>query len=81
MYQVQDWAEVHRLFVREGWPKVKIAEKFWMSRNTVARLLVLEGPPRYERRQAGSKLNARVQGVVATPRVGGGAGWRACSGG
>ena len=27
MYQVQDWAEVHRLFHREGWAKAKIAEK------------------------------------------------------
>lgn len=32
MYQVQDWAEVHRLFHREGWAKTKIAEKLGMSR-------------------------------------------------
>lgn len=25
MYRVQDWAEVHRLFEREGWSKTKIA--------------------------------------------------------
>ncbi len=57
MYQVQDWAEVHRLFYLEGWPKAKIAEKLSMSRNTVARLLELEEPPRYERRPTGSKLD------------------------
>lgn len=64
MYQVQDWAEVHRLFFREGWPKAKIAEKLGMSRNTVARLLVLGGPPRYERRQPGSKLDAHRGSVL-----------------
>ncbi len=57
MYEVQDWAEVHRLFHREGWAKSKIAEKLGMSRNTVTRLLERGEPPRYERRAAGSKLD------------------------
>ncbi len=57
VYEVQDWAEVHWLFYREGWPKAKIAEKLSMSRNTVARLLELREPPRYERRPTGSKLD------------------------
>jgi transposase len=57
VYQVQDWAEVQRLFHREGWSKSKIAEKLAMSRNTVARLVELEEPPRYERCPAGSKLD------------------------
>lgn len=57
MYEVQDWAEVHRLFHREGWAKTKIAEKLGMSRNTVTRLLELGEPPRYERRVTGSKLD------------------------
>lgn len=57
MYQVQDWAEVHRLFFREGWTKTRIAEKLGMSRNTVTRLLGLSAPPRYERKPAGSKLD------------------------
>ncbi len=57
MYRVQDWAEVHRLFFREGWSKTDIAEKLGMSRNTVARLVGLEEPPTYRRRRRGSKLD------------------------
>ena len=57
MYRVRDWAEVHRLFEREGWSKTKIAGSLGMSRNTVDRLLGLSEPPRYERRSSGSKLD------------------------
>jgi transposase len=57
MYRVQDWAEVHRLFEREGWSKTKIAGSLGMSRNTVDRLLGLSEPPRYERSSAGSMLD------------------------
>lgn len=57
MYEVHDWAEVHRLFDREGWAKTRIAEKLGMSRNTVSRLLDLPEPPRYERIAQGSKLD------------------------
>ena len=57
MYRVQDWAEVHRLFFREGWSKTDIAEKLGMSRNTVARLVGLEEPPTSRRRRRGSKLD------------------------
>ena len=58
MYRVQDWAEVHRLFEREGWSKTKIAGLLGMSRNTVDRLLGLSEPPRYERSSAGSMLDS-----------------------
>lgn len=57
MYQVHDWAEVHRLFHREDWSKADIAEKLGMSRNTVSRLLRLSEPPVYERTPAVSKLD------------------------
>lgn len=57
MYEVHDWAEVHRLFHREEWAKTRIAEKLGMSRNTVSRLLELSEPPRYERSPQGSKLD------------------------
>ena len=57
MYEVHDWAEVHRLFHREEWAKSRIAEKLGMSRNTVARLLELVEPPQYERAPQGSKLD------------------------
>lgn len=65
MYNVQDWAEVHRLFHRESWSKTAIAEKLHMSRNTVDRLLGLEEPPRYERAEAGSALDVYMDDIVA----------------
>jgi transposase len=57
VYQVQDWAEVHQLFHREGWSKTDIADKLGMSRNTVGRLLGLAEPPAYRRLGRGSKLD------------------------
>jgi IS30 family transposase len=64
VYEVQDWAEVHRLFHREGWAKPKIADKLGRSRNTVARLLELREPPRYERQPVGSKLDPFSGSIV-----------------
>jgi transposase len=58
VYQVQDWAEVHRLLEREGLSKSAIAKRLGMSRPTVIRLLGLQEPPRYQRAPAGSKLDA-----------------------
>jgi len=52
VYNVQDWAEVHRLFHRESWSKTAIAEKLCMSRNTVDRLLGLAQAPHYEGRDS-----------------------------
>lgn len=57
MYRVHDWAEVHRLFHREGWNKTSIADKLEMSRSTVTLLLELSEPPRYERTAQGAKLD------------------------
>jgi transposase len=64
VYNVQNWAEVHRLFHRERWSKTAIAEKFHMSRNTVDRLLKLDEPPRYERAGLGSSLDPYVDDIV-----------------
>ena len=64
MYQVQDWAEVRRLFYREGWSKIGIAEKLGMSRNTVARLVELEEPPVYRRPRRGSKLDPHKGAIL-----------------
>jgi transposase len=73
VYQVQDWAEVHRLFHRERWSKAKIAEKLGMSRNTVSRLLELGEPPRYDRQPASSKLDPHRGSIMGMldidPRV------------
>jgi transposase len=46
---VEDWAEVQRLFHREGLTRRAIARRLRMSRTTVIRLLALKQPPRYER--------------------------------
>ena len=64
MYRVQDWAEVRRLFYREGWSKTGIAEKLGMSRNTVARLVELEEPPVYRRPRRGSKLDPHKGAIL-----------------
>lgn len=64
MYEVHDWAEVHRLFHREEWAKTRIAEKLGMSRNTVSRLLELSEPPRYERAPQASKLDPHKGSIL-----------------
>jgi transposase len=73
VYDVKDWAEVHCLFEREGWSKTAIGVKLGMSRNTVDRLLELDGPPRYSRPAKGSALDPHVDEIVAmleeNPRV------------
>jgi transposase len=65
MYSVHDWAEVHRLHHVEGMSKAAIAEKLSMSRNTVARLLGLSQPPKYERKPAGSQLDRYADHIAA----------------
>lgn len=64
MYDVQDWAEVRRLF-RDGWSKTAIAEKLGMSRNTVTDLIAREAPPRYERQPAGSMVDEFADAIAA----------------
>jgi transposase len=65
VYQVHDWAEVHRLFERERLSKSAIAKRLGMSRPTVIRLLGLQEPPCYRRAPAGSKLDAHKDAVAA----------------
>ena len=62
---MEDWAEVHRLFHREGRPKAAIARQLGMSRNTVERLLGLTEPPHYVRRPVGSQLDPFVERIAA----------------
>jgi transposase len=65
VYQVHDWAEVHRLFERERLSKSAIAKRLGMSRPTVIRLLGLPEPPRYQRESPGSKLDAYKDAIAA----------------
>ena len=62
---MEDWAEVHRLFHREGRPKAAIARQLEMSRNTVERLLGLSEPPRYVRRPTSSQLDPFTERIAA----------------
>jgi transposase len=68
VYDVHDWAEVHRLHYVEGMPKAAIAAKLVMSRTTVHRLLALKQPPRYQRAPAGSKLDGFHDAIAAMLR-------------
>ena len=62
---MEDWAEVHRLFHREGRAKAAIARQLTISRNTVERLLGLPEPPRYVRRPTGSQLDPFTERIAA----------------
>ena len=62
---MEDWAEVHRLFHREGMAKAAIARRLGMSRNTVDRLLALREPPRYVRTTAGSQIDPYAERIAA----------------
>jgi transposase len=65
VYDVHDWAEVHRLFEREHLSKSAIAKRLGMSRPTVIRLLGLDEPPCYQRESPGSKLDAYKHAIAA----------------
>ena len=68
MFQVEDWAEVQRLFHREKWKKSDIADQLRMSRNTVDRLLSLDKPPQYSRATKGSSLDEFEGAITAMLR-------------
>jgi len=66
---VEDWAEVQRLFHREGLTRKAIARRLGMSRTTVIRLLALGEPPQYRRSGTGSQLDpyqAEIRAMLAT---------------
>ena len=63
MLSVEDWAEIRRLHHAEGLPIKMIARTLGISRNTVRAAIASDGPPRYERKAAGSIVDA------AEPRI------------
>ena len=65
MLNVEDWAEVQRLFHREHLTKRAIARRLGMSRTTVIRLLALKEPPAYVRAPATSLLDPYRDEVAA----------------
>jgi transposase len=60
---VDDWAEIRRLHRAEGLSVRAIARVRGVSRNTVRNALKADGPPRYQRRPAGSIVD------TAEPRI------------
>jgi transposase len=80
---VEDWAEIRWLHRAEGLPIKTIARTLGVSRNTVRAAVASDGPPRYERKLAGSsvdvfedaireqlKLVATMPATVIAERVG-----------
>ena len=65
MLNVEDWAEVQRLFHSEHLTKRAIARRLGMSRTTVIRLLALKEPPAYVRAPATSLLDPYRDEVAA----------------
>jgi transposase len=55
---VEDWAEIRRLHRAEGLSIKMITRVMKVSRNTVRAALASDAPPRYERRPAGSIVDA-----------------------
>jgi transposase len=55
---VEDWAEIRRLHRAEGLPIKTIARTLGISRNTVRAAVGSDAPPKYERKPAGSAVDA-----------------------
>jgi transposase len=55
---VEDWAEIRRLYRAEGLPIRAIARVLGVSRNTVRAAIGSDAAPTYERRPAGSVVDA-----------------------
>ncbi|MCB0913814.1 MAG: transposase, partial [Propionibacteriaceae bacterium] len=64
MITVEDWAEIRRLFKSEKLSQAEIARKLSLSRNTVAKALRSQAPPRYERAPVTTSAWAAVESAV-----------------
>lgn len=58
MIDVEDWAEIRRLYRAEGLGIKAIARRLGLARNTVRTAVRSESPPRYERAPRGSIVDA-----------------------
>lgn len=61
---MEDWAEIRRLHRSEKLSQAAIARRLSLSRNTVARALASDAPPRYERAPVTSSGWAQVEPLV-----------------
>ena len=70
---MEDWAEIRRLHRAEGLPIKAIVRVLGVSRNTVRAAIASDVPPKYERRPAGSVVDAvepRIRELLqAYPRM------------
>ena len=57
MLSVEDWAEIRRLYRAEGLPIKTIVKTLGVARNTVRAAIASDGPPRYQRKPAGSAVD------------------------
>ncbi len=57
MVGVQEWAEIRRMVLVEGRSQREVARRLGLARDTVARAVGSETPPRYSRARAVSKLD------------------------
>ena len=55
---MEDWAEIRRLHRAEGLPIKVIARTLGVARNTVRAAIASDGPPKFERKPAGSAVDA-----------------------
>ncbi len=55
---VEDWAEIRRLHLSEGLSARAVGRRLGISRGAVARALAAADPPKYERKRAGSAVDA-----------------------
>ncbi len=58
MLNVEDWAEIRRLYRAEQMPIKAIARVMGISKNTVKRALASQAPPAYVRVPQGSVVDA-----------------------
>src|SRR4051794_26120279 len=64
---VEDWARIRHLHEAEGLSQRQIAEELGLARNTVARAIRSDRPPRYKPRPAATgSAWSRVEPVVRT---------------
>jgi transposase len=61
---VEDWAEIRRLHRSENLSQAAIARRLSLSRNTVAKAINAEAPPRYERVSSTTSAWAQIEVAV-----------------
>ncbi|MDP7707047.1 IS21 family transposase [Mycobacterium sp. TY815] len=61
---MEDWAEIRRLYRSENLSQAAIARRLSLSRNTVAKAINAESPPRYERAPSATSAWAQIEVAV-----------------